>query len=126
MTNPEEFWYKLLAEKRYYEHCIYVNDYALRFLTRSLNECVVEVQVSAISTIESPSRGLKHKTSEKLIFISRHGPHPLKALNVIEDTVNMDFKKRKWHFVLSHLQYFVSRVVDLHLKEADALPNELA
>ena len=45
VNTPEDLWYVLLTEKRYYENCLNVNDFALRFLTRSLNECVVEVQV---------------------------------------------------------------------------------
>ena len=54
-STPENLWYTLLTERKYYEHCLLVaNDFAPRFLTRSLNECVVEVQVSTISSIDNP------------------------------------------------------------------------
>ena len=122
----QRIWYVLLTEKRYYENCLNVNDFALRFLTRSLNECVVEVQVSTISSIESSSRTLKHETSERLTFVSSNGPHPLKAMKLIEDALNMHFKGKPWHFVLSDSKYYVSRVVERLMKEADALPKELA
>ena len=124
--TPENIWYTLLTDKKYYENCLLVNDFALRFLTRSFNECVVEVQVSTISSIDTSSRTLSHTTTQNLTFISSNGPHPLKAMNVIEESLNLHFDGKPWHFVLSNSKYFVSRVVDRLLKEADALPNELA
>ena len=116
----------LLSEESYYKHFLFVNDFALRFLTRSLNECVVEVEVSTIGSINSYSRTLNHKTTQNLTFISSNGPHPVKALNLIEEALNLHFKGKPWHFVLSNSKYYVSLVVDRILKEADALPNELA
>ena len=83
------------------------------------------VEVSAINSIETSSRPLKHETSEKLSFISSNGPHPLAALNVIEDALNLYFKGKKWHFVLLDNKYFTSMVVDRLFREAKAMPNEL-
>ena len=60
---------------------------------------------------------MKHETAEKLSIISSNGPHPLVALNVIEEALNMYFKKRDWHFVLSDCKYFTSKVVDRLLRE---------
>ena len=126
LSTPENLWYTLLTERKYYEHCLLVNEFALRFLTQSLNECVVEVQVSTISSIDNPSRTMSHTISKNLTFISSNELHPLKAMGVIEEALNLHFKGKPWHFVLSNNKYYVSRVVDRLLKEADALPNELA
>ena len=98
--------------KKYYEHCLLVNEFAVRFLTQSLNECVVEVQVSTISSIDNPSRTMSHTISKNLTFISSNGPHPLKAMGVIEEALNLHFKGKPWYFALSNNKFYVSRVVD--------------
>ena len=115
LDTAEEFWYLLLT--------LNINDFALRFLTHTINKCSVEAQVSAINSIETSSRPLKHKTSEKLSFISSNGPHPLAALNVMEEVLNLYFKGKQWHFVLSDNKYFTSKVVDRLFCEA--MSNEL-
>ena len=84
----EEFWYQLLSTKEYYENCLNINEFALRFLTRTFNECTVESQGSAIDSIDS-SLNLKHITADKLSFTSSNGPHPLHALNVIEEALDL-------------------------------------
>ena len=55
LDTAEEFWYKLLTEQQYFENCLNINDFALRFLTRTFNECSVEAQVWAINSIETSS-----------------------------------------------------------------------
>ena len=62
LDTAEEFWYKLLPEQHYFVICRNINDFASRFLTRTFNECSVEAQVSAINSIETSSRPLKHET----------------------------------------------------------------
>ena len=59
--NPDikmakEIWYKLLTTNEYFEDCCDINNFALKFLTRTFNECSVEVQVSAITSIETSCR----------------------------------------------------------------------
>ena len=34
-TSSEKVWYKLLTNKEYYEACLNINDFALRFLVRT-------------------------------------------------------------------------------------------
>ena len=95
-------------------------------LTRTFNECTVESQVSAIDSIDSSLRHLKHITADKLSFISSNGPHPLHALNVIEEALDLYFKGKKWHFVRSDTKYYSSKVVDRLFREAEDMPNDLA
>ena len=80
--------------------------------------------MSAINSIETICRRLKHETAEKLS--SSNGPHPLVALNVIEEALDVYFQKKDWHFVLSDYKYFTSKVVDRPFREAEAMPNDLA
>ena len=82
--------------------------------------------MSAIDSIETSSRRLKHETAEKLTFISTNGPHPQVALNVIEEALDLYFAGKPRHFVLSTKKYFTSKVVDRLFREAEAMPNELA
>ena len=79
----------------------YLNSFALRFLTRTLNECTVEAQVSTINDIETSKRRLKSTTGESLTFIARNGPHPLHCLKVVEDALDHHFDDKPWHCVQS-------------------------
>ena len=101
-----------------------MNEFALRFLARTFNECAVETQVSAINAIESSSQQLKHEQAERSSFISTSGPHPLVSLKVVEDALN--FECKKWHFVLSNSKYYTSKVVDRLIREAQDMANDLA
>ena len=98
LKTSEAIWYELLTDKQYYENCTNVNEFALRFLTRTFNECTVETQVSAINAIETSSRRLKHEQAERLSFISTNGPHPLVSLKVVEDALNLHFEGKKMAF----------------------------
>ena len=124
-NTSEKNWYELLTNKELYEHCYNINEFSLRFLTRTFNECSVESQVSAINSIDTSSRRLKHETSQKLTFISSNGPSPLVAQMVVEDGLNDYFKGNDWHFVMSNTNYYTSKVVDRHIKDAKAGPNDL-
>ena len=42
VQSPEEIWYTLLTTEKYIKPCMNLNEFALRFLTRTLNECVVK------------------------------------------------------------------------------------
>ena len=113
-----------------YKTCINVNEFALRFLTRTANECTVETQVEtqvlSISHIETSSRSLKHAMGEKLTFISTNGPHPIASLKVVEDAMNIHFKGKPWHFVLSKSKYYTSKVVDREIRGSENMANNLA
>ena len=97
LKTPESIWYELLTQEKYYKTCTNMNEFALRFLTRTFNVCTVESQ--AINSIETSLRHLKNKMTEMLSFISTNGPHPLASLHVIEDALNVHFKGKPWHFV---------------------------
>ena len=125
-TCPNKVWYELLTNKEYYEACLNINDFALRFLVRTYNECSVEVEVSNMNAIDTSSRPLKHITSEKLLFISSNGPHLSVSLMLVEDALNLYFKGNKWHFVLRDTKYFTSKVVDRRIREAEGMANDLA
>ena len=124
--SPEEIWYTLLTTETYYKSCLNVNEFALRFLTRTSNECIVESQVSTIENIETSSRHLKHVEGEKLCFIKTNGPQPYSSLAVIEDALDKHFKGKPWHFVLMGKQYFTSKVVDRKIREYESMTNDLA
>ena len=119
-------WYELLILENNYKTCININEFALRFLTRTANECTVETQVSSISNIETSSRSLKHAMGEKLTFISTNGPHPIASLKVVEDAMNIHFKGKPWHFVLSKSKYYTSKVVEKQIRESENMANDLA
>ena len=98
--SPEEMWYSLLTKEEYYNQLLTLNEYALRFLPRTSNECIVESQVSSIENIQTSSRHLKHEMGERLSFIKTNGPHPHSSLSVYEDAVDKHFYGKRWHFVL--------------------------
>ena len=98
----------------------------MKFLTRTFNECTVESQVSAISQIETTSRRLSHENAQKLAFISKNGPHPLVAMNVVEEVLNLQFKDKPWHFALFRSKYYTSKAIDSVYKEDEYMPNLLA
>ena len=50
-VNINRVWYQLLTEEIYHQHCTMVNRFALRFLNRSFNECIVESEVSSLEDI---------------------------------------------------------------------------
>ena len=124
--SPEEIWYLLLTTEKYYTPCKNLNEFALRFLTRTSNECIVESQVSTIENIETSSRHLKHIMGEKLTFIKTNGPHPYSSLGVIHDALNKYFKGKPWHFVLTDSNYFTSKVIDRQIREYETMTNDLA
>ena len=107
--TAEDIWIKFLVTEEYYNKMKFLNKFALRFLTRTFNECTVEAQVSTISEIESSKRHLKRTTGEKLTFIATNGPHPLQSLKVVEDALDMYFDDKPWHFVTSASNYLVCK-----------------
>ena len=115
-NNPLEnlIWYELLTNKKYYSDCKNLNSFALKFLTRSLNEGTVEVEFSCMEQIESEGRPLTHENACKLNFIATNGPHPLVSLSLVEDMLNSYFGK-DWHFTLHNSKWFVLKVVNHHV-----------
>ena len=71
----EGVWYSLFTEERFYRNCKFLNHYALQFLNRSFNECIVESEVSNIEDIQSSERNLTSENADKLNSISFNGPH---------------------------------------------------
>ena len=125
--TSENIWYEILSNENYYENCKEINNFALRLLTRSLNECSVEVEVSIIGSIETHRRPLHHDTVNRLNFIKSNGPHILFSMKVVEDALNMHFGKgKKWHFVMSQSKYVTSKAIDNIFKEAESEPNLLS
>ena len=118
-------WFQLLTNEQYYKSCQQVNNFALRFLNRSLNEAVVEVEVSNLKETSSDKRKLLQKNTEMLNFVSTNGPHPLLCMDVVDSFLNRHFGK-DWHFTISSNKYYVSKVVDGHVRSAQELPNSLA
>ena len=86
-------------KRNIFSNCLFINEFALEFLTRTFNECTVECQVSAISQIETSSRPLSHENGHKLAFISYNGSHPLVAMDVVEEALNLHFKGKPRHFL---------------------------
>ena len=80
---------------------------------------------------ERKKRGKKgekkeHENSHKLTFISSNGPHPLFAMDIVEEALNLHFHGKPWYFVLSKSKFYTSKAVDLIYKKAEEMPNELA
>ena len=98
----EELWYKLLTEEKYYRNCKFANHFILPFFTRSLNECVLETEVSNVEHITTSKRPLKDENTEMLNFVSTNGPHPLMSSKVVE-YVNICFATDSARIVTSVL-----------------------
>ena len=81
----EGVWYSFFTEERFYRNCKFLNHYALQFLNRSSNGCIVESEVSNIEDIQCSERNLTIENADKLNFISSNGLHPLKSVGVVED-----------------------------------------
>lgn len=92
--SQTELWYELLTNEACYTHSKKINAFALRFLNRSFNEAVVEVEVSSLNQISTEYRPLKQNTTEMLNFISTNGPHPLVSMNLVDDFLNARFGKK--------------------------------
>ena len=120
----EKNWYVLLTESKYYENCKFINYFALQFLNRSFNECVVECEVSNFENIQTSSRHLTDKNAEMLNFISSNGPHPLVSQRLVDDFLTNHFGKN-WHFTTSTSSFFISKTVDRHFQCAKSQPNSL-
>ena len=90
---------------------MFVNEFALKFLTRTFNECTVESQVSAISQIETSSRPLSHENAHKLDFISKNGSHPLVGMDVVEEFPNFHFEGKPWYFALAKSKFYILKAV---------------
>ena len=120
----EDIWYVSLTEDEFYKNCKFLNNFVLRFLNRSCNECVVESEVSGVAEVQSSTRPLNDLNAEKLNFISSNGPHPLVSMGLVEDTLSNYFGK-DWHFTLSQSKWFISKTVDRQFREAKMAPNSL-
>ena len=122
--KSERVWYSLLTEEKYYRNCKFVNFYSLKLLNRSVNECIVESEVSSVEQIQTSGRRLKDENAEKLNFVASNGPHPLVSMNLVDDILTSRFGK-DWHFTISNSKWFVSKTVDRHFQSARNLPNSL-
>ena len=84
----------LLTEEKYYGNCKQINAFALWFLNRSLNECVVDVEVKSLNNTSTDNRPLdKKKTTQMLNFIASSGPHPLVAMDLVDGFLDTHFGK---------------------------------
>ncbi|MCP3848896.1 MAG: hypothetical protein GY694_01470, partial [Gammaproteobacteria bacterium] len=92
--KQNDVWYALLTRKEYYMNCKKVNELALRFLNRSFNESVVEVEVSNLKQTSTEQRSLAQKTTEMLNFVSTNGPHPLVCVNIVDSFMDTYFGKK--------------------------------
>ena len=70
-----------------YMDCKKVNFFALKFLDRSFNEAVVEVEVSNLKRQSTESRSL----SKKQLIVSTNEPHPLISMNVADSFHDLHF-----------------------------------
>ena len=123
--SHKDLWYQLLTDEKYFSTCKKINGFALKFLNRSLNEAIVEVEVSNLNQTSTDSRPLLQNTTKMLNFISTNGPHPLVSINLVDAFMNERFGKN-WHFTIHRSNYIVSKSVDNQFKSAKELPNTLA
>ena len=63
-VSQNDVWYELLTNPDMYMDCKKVNFFALKFLNRSFNEAVVEVEVSNLKQQSTESRSLLQKTTD--------------------------------------------------------------
>ena len=123
-VTQTELWYELLTNENHFKHCKKLIAFALSFLNRSFNESIVEVEVSSLNKISTEDRPLQQKTTEMLNFVSTNGPHPLLSVSLVDDFLDAHFGKN-WHFTTNQSQWFISKTVDRHFREAKELSNSL-
>ena len=120
----ERIWYKLLTKENYYQHCKFVNFICLKFLNRSLNDCVIEAEVFSLEQIQASGKPLKDENAEKLHFIASNGLHPLVSMSLVDDMLDNHFGKN-CHFTLAYIKWFISKTIDRQFQCARNMPNFL-
>ena len=109
--KPEKIWYVLLTEESYYRNCKFINHFCLKLLNRSINECIVESEVSSMTKIQTGGRPIKAENSEKLNFIASNGPHPLVSSYLVDGMLTNYFGK-DWHFTITNSKWCISKTID--------------
>lgn len=117
-ATVEELWYTILTTESLYEGLLDLTQFALKIMTRSYNECIVEVMCKALTLHNQNDRPLNHDTLNQEVFVSNNGPVPWLADELLTDTLNCHFGGRKWHFCSSSNSKFgASKVVQKHMKQ---------
>ena len=102
-----------------------IDRFGFKFLNRTLNEYIVESEVSSIEVVNIKKRNLKDDDVAKLNFISTNGPHPLMSAILVEDFLTNCFGSN-WHFTIAKSKWFVSKTVGKQLETARSANKTLA
>ena len=114
----EQFWYLLLTSENYFKHIKFLLKFALRPLSRTYNETILESFFSKVKDTDDAGKPLKYETVEKLCFIRSNGPNPLTAKGLVRAALDEKFKGKEWHFVTDSKKFFVSKNVQNQIQEA--------
>ena len=94
------------------------------FALKFLNEAFIGVEVASLNETSKERWSLSQESTKMLNFIYPNGPHPLVSMNLVQKFLDDNFGDN-WHFTIHKSNHFVSKVVDAHFKETQALPNSL-
>ena len=114
----EEFWYDLLTSENLFKHIRFLINYALRPLSRTYNETILESMFSKVKDTDGVGKPLNYETAEQLCFIRYNGPNPLRAKGLVRAALDKKFKGKEWHFVTDSKQFFVSKNIQHQIQEA--------
>ena len=115
-VSQEENFYEICTNSDYFQNCKRILAFALRFLSRSFNECGVESAFSNIKQTDSDGRPYSHETVEKLCFIKFNGPYPLVFQSLIRKALAKRFGNGNWHFITNNQIFFTSTCITSQIK----------
>ena len=119
--NAEALLYKIFTEENLYRHCKKVISYALRPLSITFNECVVESLFSQILNTDEAGKPFLVETVDNICFIKANGPSPLLAKPLVRSALDEHFSStttKKWHFTTNSQKYFTSASVKTEMEKA--------
>ena len=117
-TTVEKVWYTILTTESLYDDLLELTQFALKIMTRSYNECIVEVMCKALTLHNRNDRPLHHDTLNREVFVSNNGPVPWLADELLTNALNCHFGGSKWHFCSSSNSKFgTSKVVLKHMNQ---------
>lgn len=104
-----------------------IKNYALRFLIRDQNECIVESLIGDVAYVKSEKRkSLSYEKMHEQMFLRKNGPHPMLSKDFREKVLNALFVDTQgclsaWRFLLSkHFKNAHSKTYMTYLTKAQA------
>jgi hypothetical protein len=118
ISSQEQLYYNICTKENLHRHSKNILAFALRFLSRTMNECIMESFFSTIKETDSAGKPFTHETIEKICFIRCNGPDPLVANSLVRAALNEHFKTTNWHFLTEGQQFYTSAAITTQVEHA--------